>query len=271
MKKQLLLSLCASLLLAGCSGTNDPETSESSEPETETSISESVSIDEEDHTELPELSDITSNISVSGSGYLNDITVGMSLATNSDYGIAFTVNNNPTGVINVYTDNPNVLTVEQSESGTSWTLKTHKAGKSHLIIEDGDTIVHYRKLVTVKKKLTEEEVSDLLYDVDHWATNANFAYFTGNTTIVFMENGTGYMNGTESGGVTLNNESFTYEYDATYTDTAEDAEHWFIYKVSNWNETQFVFDYFAVWNTGDWLHAHTRNSLLGVYAPANEE
>ena len=270
MKKQLLFALCASLFLAGCSTEGEiPSASDIEEPSA--SISTSEVIDEEDHTELPELSDITSNISVSGSGYLNDITVGMSLATNSDYGVAFTISNNPTGVIKVYTDNPNVLTVEQSESGTSWTLKTHKAGKSHLIIEDGDTIVHYRKLVTVKKKLTEKEVSDLLYDVDHWATNEHFAYFTGNTTIVFMEDNTGYMNGTESGGVTLNNESFTYAYDASYTDTAEDQDHWFIYKVSNWNESQFVFDYFAVWNTGDWLHAHTRNSLLGVYSPAAEE
>ncbi len=280
MKHKLLFVLMTTFLLMGCASQDGNTTNSSSKidedtsqgSEAESSMSEgSSSIDEDtDDTEVPELSDISTGISIPSSGFLGDISVGMSLATHSEYGISFTLRNNPTDVVNVYTDNPNVLTVEVSESGTSYKLITHKAGKSHLIIEDGDTIIHYRKLIQIKKKKSKEEIDKLLVDTDHWGAHEGFKYFTGSLEIVFMEGAKGYMSGTESGGVTLNNESFNYAYDGAYSSISEEHEHWYIYRVSNWQETSFVFDYFAVWNTGDWLHAHTRNSLLGVLVPMAE-
>lgn len=266
MKKPLLFLLAATLLASCASNTVSSSSVESSVP----SSSSSSSADEEDHTEVPDLSDISSGIKISTSGFLSDISVGMSLATNSIYLINFTLTDNPTGKVKVYTDNTNVMSIETNESGTTYKIVTHKAGKSHLVIEDGDTIVHYRKLIEVKKKLTESEVRKLLVDVDHYGTKEEFVSYSGNLQIVFMEGEKGYMSGTESGGVTLNNESFTYEHDATYTSIAEDHDNWYIYRVSNWGETSFVFDYFAVWNTGDWIHAHTKNSLLAILVPQEE-
>ncbi len=267
MKSKYLFLAVTSFLLMGCGEQGNGMSNNESSAET---ISSSVSIGDIDNTELPELSDISVDISVPISGYLGDINVGMSLASDSEYGISFTLKNNSSGVVNVYTDNPNVLTVKKSESGTSYTLLTHKAGKSHLIIEDGDTIIHYRKLIQVKKKMSKEEVDALLIDTDHWGSHKQFASFTGQLEIVFMEGAKGYISGTESGGVTLNNEAFTYAYDGAYSSISEEHEHWYIYRVSEWKLTDFVFDYFAVWNTGDWLHAHTRNALLGIFVPQAE-
>lgn len=267
MKYKYLLLVMTTLLMVGCGEQDGGKSNNESSAETISTIVDSGDID---NTELPELSEISVDISVPISGYLGDINVGMSLATDSEYGISFTLKNNSTGVVNVYTDNPNVLTVEKSESGTSYTLFTHKAGKSHLVIEDGDTIIHYRKLIQVKKKMSKEDVDTLLFDTDHWGSHKQFASFTGTMEIVFMDGAKGYISGTESGGVTLNNEAFTYAYDGTYSSISEEHEHWYIYRVSEWKLTDFVFDYFAVWNTGDWLHAHTRNSLLGIFVPQDE-
>ena len=263
MKKQLILLLAAASLLTSCGASSGGESLTPPTPF-------SSSIDEDvDTTVIEDLSDISSGISVSSSGFLNDISVGMSLAGHSSYAITFSLNDNSTGVVNVRSDNENVLTIDKSSSGTTWTILTHKQGKAHLIIEDGDTIVHFRKLVTVKKKLSQEEVAASLLETDHYKTVTAFESYTGKMTMFFLDD-EGYISGNESGGVSLNNESFSYAYDKTYTDIAEDHDNWYIYKVSNWQLTDFVFDYFAVWNTGDRIHAHTRNALLGIFEPAEE-
>ncbi len=254
MKKQLLLLLTGLCLLAGCGETNGLPT-----------------IDDVDHTVIEELEDCSSGIIASASGFLNEISLGIPLAGHSSYPITFSLTDNPTDVINVYTDNPNVLTVETNESKTIWTLKTHKQGQSHLIIEDGDTIIHYRKVVTVKKKLSEEEATEKLYKVDHYMTDVNYSSTFGTVSMVFMDDGTGYISGTESGGVTFKNESFTYSYDPTYDDIAEDHDNWYIYKISNWKVSDLVLDYFAVWNTGDILHLHSNISFVGIFNPIEEE
>ncbi len=276
MKKSLLLLLASSAILTSCIGGITPSSEDVSSNEDTSSSSSSSSLDEDiDHTVVEELSDITTGISVSSSGYLNDISVGMSLAGHSSYPITFEITNNSTGVTNVRSDNENVLTIEANSSGTVWTLVTHKQGVAHLIIEDGDTIIHYRKLVTVKKKMSQEEVYDYLTEVDHFVTIKAFESFTGHMTLTFMNDDltapTGYISGRESGGVTLSNVSFKYAYDATYSDISENHEHWYIYKVSKWEDIQdFTFTYFAVWNTGDRIHAHTANALLGLFEPAEE-
>lgn len=256
MKKRLLLALSACLLLAGC-GQAPGDGGASSD-------------DNVDHTVLPELSDVTSDISVSSSGFLTEISIGMPLASDSSYPINFSFGSGA-GKAVVKSDNENVLTVEGDGLGSEWKLITHKIGSAHLIIEDEDTIIHFRKLVTVEKKLTQEETSSALVDVDHFETLPSFESFTGSMSIVFVEGGIGYISGYESGGVSLNNESFSYSLDDSYSNIAEDHEHWHIYKVSNWGITDFVFDYFAVWNTGDWIQAHTKNALLGIFGPASEE
>lgn len=276
MKKSLLLLLAASAILGSCTGGITPSSEDVSSEETSSNSSESSSIEDDvDHTVPEDLSEISSGISVSSSGYLNDISVGMSLAGHSSYPITFEITDNATGITNVRSDNENVMTIEASSSGTVWTIKTHKQGFAHIIIEDGDTIIHYRKLVQVKKKLTQEEVSESLLNVDHFETIKAFESFTGHMTLTFMNDDltapTGYISGRESGGVTMQNVSFKYAYDSTYTDIAENHEHWYIYKVSQWNDiTDFVFAYFAVWNTGDRIHAHTGNALLGLFEPAEE-
>ena len=254
MKKRILLGLAAGILLAGCGQAGSGGSSD----------------DNVDHTVVPELSDITTDISVSSAGFLTEISIGVPLASDSSYPISFSFSSGVGGAL-VKSDNENVLTVEGDASGSNWTVITHKIGSAHLIIEDGDTIIHFRKLVTVEKKLTQEETAANLVDVDHFATIPSFESFTGSMTIVFVEGGVGYISGYESGGVSLNNQSFSYASDDTYSSISENHEHWYIYKVSNWGISNFVFDYFAVWNTGDWIQAHTKNTLLGIFAPAAEE
>ncbi len=274
MKKSLLLLLATSAILAGCTTNTSVSSNDEASSSEEISSSSVVDDDDVDHTQIEDLSDVTSGISVSSAGFLNDISVGMSLAGHSSYPITFEIADNTTGVITVRSDNENVMTIETSASGTSWTILTHKQGQAHIIIEDGDTIVHFRKLVTVKKKLSQEEAAASLIDVDHFVTIKAFESYTGHMTMMFMnddiESNTGYISGTESGGVTLKNESFKYTYDSKYTNIAEDHTYWYIYKVSSWNNSEFTFDYFAVWNTGDRIHAHTNNALLGLFEPAEE-
>ncbi len=272
MKKSILLLLASTCLLASCnSQTPQEDSSSSGETPPSSESADSASIDDDvDNTPLEDLSDISSGISVSISGYLNDISIGMSLAGHSTYPISFTLTNNPTGKVVVRSDNENVLSVEVSASGTSWTLLTHKQGKAHLIIEDGDGIAHFRTTVTVKKKLSAEEVTASLFEEEFFYTVPGFESATGDLVMWFVEGNTGYISGTESGGVTLYSQSFTYEWNQEYTSIAEEADHWYIYKVSNWTISDFVFDYFAVWNTGDRLHAHTRNGLLGILEPSSE-
>ncbi len=269
MKKQLLLLFVSSFLLSGCVSFN--EASSNGDSSSSNSIIDESDID---RTELDDLSEIDSKISISSSGYLLDISMGMSLASHSSYAISFELSDNPTGVINVKTDNPNVMTIETSSSGTSWTIKTHKQGKSHLIIEDGDTIIHFRKLITIKRKLTQEEVAQSLIDTDHYKTPAEYETFFGKLTLTFLGDSSGteaYISGTESGGVTLNNNSFSYQYDSTYNSISENHQAWYIYVISKWELTDFKLTYFAVWNTGDWIHLHTSNALLGFFEPVTEE
>ena len=265
MTKKLILLLSSLCLLASCSNTPSGGNSSGGGEASSSSVDDDV-----DYTVPEDLSEISTGISISISGFLNDISVGMSLAGHSSYPISFELTNNPTGKVTVRSDNTNVLSVDTSSSGTSWTLLTHKQGKAHLIIEDGDGIAHYRTLVTVKKKLTAEEVTASLPEIDYFSTVPGFEYATGNLTMWFVEGGTGYISGNESGGVSLNHQSFTYEYNQEYSTNSEEKEHWYIYKVSDWALADFVFDYFAVWNTGDRLHAYTRNGLLAIVEPSTE-
>ena len=269
MKKNILLLLASTCLLASCNS-QTPQNDKPSSSDSSSAIDSTVIDEDVDSTPLEDLSDIDSGISVSISGFLNDISIGMSLAGHSSYPISFTLTSNPTGKVVVRSDNENVLTIETSESGTSWTLLTHKQGKAHLIIEDGDGIAHFRTVVTVKKKLSAEEVTASLLEEDFFSTVPGFESLTGDFTMWFIEGGTGYINGSESNGASISRQSFTYEYNQEYSSISEDSDYWYIYKVSNWTLSDFVFDYFAVWNTGDRLHAHTRNSVLAVMEPSSE-
>jgi uncharacterized protein YceK len=246
------------------------EDSYSSSDDISSSEVSSSSIDDADQTVPETLSDIASGISISTDGYLNDIAVGMSLAAHSSYPITFTITSDSSSVVNVRSDNENVLTAVSNASGSVWTIETHKQGYAHLIIEDGDEIIHFRKLVTVKKRLSEDEATASLADIDHFETIPAYEALTGSMSIVFMDDGKGYISGYESGGTTLSNDSFSYEYDGKYSSISENHDHWFIYKVSNWTVSDFVFSYFALWETGDRLHAHTSNALLGIFEPAEE-
>ena len=272
LKKKWLVLLASASLLASCGNPEAKSSQEGSIPsESSNIVPPSSSEDIYDHTELEPLSDISKNISYSTSGYLGDISVGMSLAHQSDYPIVFTLSDNPSGTARVYSDNENVLTASSDASGSSWTLHTHKAGEAHLIIEDGDHILHFRRHIEVKPKLSLEDIKKTVYEVDHWDVNLAFSSFFGNMQLYFFKDGTADINGTESGGVTFNPLTFGYTYAPTYTEAAEDWDHWYIFQVTNWTEQSLVVTYFAVWETGDTLHLHTTQSLLGIFNPAEVE
>ena len=272
LKKKWLVLLASASLLASCGNPEAKSSQEGSIPsESSNIVPPSSSEDIYDHTELEPLSDISKNISYSTSGYLGDISVGMSLAHQSDYPIVFTLSDNPSGTARVYSDNENVLTASSDASGSSWTLHTHKAGEAHLIIEDGDHILHFRRHIEVKPKLSLEDIKKTVYEVDHWDVNLAFSSFFGNMQLYFFKDGTADINGTESGGVTFNHLKFDYTYAPTYTEAAEDLDHWYIFQVTNWTEQSLVVTYFAVWETGDTLHLHTTQSLLGIFNPAEVE
>lgn len=272
LKKKWLVLLASASLLASCGNPEAKSSQEGSIPsESSNIVPPSSSEDIYDHTELEPLSDISKNISYSTSGYLGDISVGMSLAHQSDYPIVFTLSDNPSGTARVYSDNENVLTASSDASGSSWTLHTHKAGEAHLIIEDGDHILHFRRHIEVKPKLSLEDIKKTVYEVDHWDVNLAFSSFFGNMQLYFFKDGTADINGTESGGVTFNHLKFGYAYAPTYTEAAEDLDHWYIFQVTNWTEQSLVVTYFAVWETGDTLHLHTTQSLLGIFNPAEVE
>ena len=302
-KKTWLAFSLGALALAGCNISSTPETPISTPAESASSVpasssediydhSESISVPGEsvsslppvsssediyDHTELEVLSDISRNVSVAGSGYLGDISVGMSLGHNSTYPIVFTLSDNPSGTCRVYSDNENVLTANSDASKSNWTLQTHKAGEAHLIIEDGDGIIHFRHLVSVKPKLDLEAAKKQVYDVDHWEVHPGYVNFCGIMDLYFFKPdaktglGSATIDGTEGGGVTFNKTPFTYSYAPNYTETAEDLEHWYIFQVSNWTEQALVITYFAIWEAGDVIHLHSTQSLVGIFIPAEAE
>ena len=120
----------------------------------------------------------------------------------------------------------------------------------------------------MKPKLDLEAAKKAIYSEDHWHTNEAFEPFTGSMDLYFFENGTAYIDGDEAGGVSFNKLGFGYEYAPTFTETAEDLNHWFIFQITNWTEASVNCTYFALWETGDTLHFHTRQALLGIFNPA---
>ena len=81
LKKKWLVLLASASLLASCGNPEAKSSQEGSIPsESSNIVPPSSSEDIYDHTELEPLSDISKNISYSTSGYLGDISVGMSLA-----------------------------------------------------------------------------------------------------------------------------------------------------------------------------------------------
>lgn len=259
MKKSCLLFIASLLLLGSCDVKNAPDSSGSSI--------------EYDSTQLEDLDDVNYAISLSSSGCLFDIGLGFSLSTSSTYTLEFTITDGSNDGVNVYTDNPNVLTVAKDGSG-KWATTTHKAGYSHIIIEDSLGMIHFRRKVKVVPKLTKEQAIENTYTPRYWKTAKGFGYY-GSLSMTLFDEMYGYVSGSESDSSTSwDNSSFEYkmvtEEERPYNDIAEDYEHWYIFEVTEWKDdtVSVQIDYFAMKDSGDLMHVHDQTgSLLGVLSP----
>lgn len=262
MKKTLLalLPLAASLLLASCSN-GDPVPEPSSEP----SSSEVVQEDP-----LDDLSDVEYDLSISINGYLNDFMVGVPAISGESFLLDFGFSIADESGAVVKTDRPNVASPRKQ--GDAWYLDAHKAGLTHLIIEDADGVIHLRMVLEVKDPLKDEDIIENLSKVDHWAIREGWEMIFGNFTVTFFDDGTAAMAGRESDGVNLSGVTFSLQLDnAILEGSIYDPALWTGFAVKNWPIGDFVLSSVIVYKTGDLMHMHTNNALLGMLVPAEAQ
>lgn len=252
-----LLPVTLSLFLASCAD-NVPSSSSPSEPP----ASSQTNPDDE----LDELSDINFDMSLTLNGFINDFSMGIPALAGKAHLLDFSFKEAATASAIVKTDRPHVATAEKK--GDKWYVNGVKPGKTHLIIEDGDGVIHYRVVLTVAAPLDEEGAARRLYEVDHWKVAPGFEIFCGNFTTTFMDDLSATMAGVESGGVNLSGATFSVELDQTVLTGAEDPEYWYGFRVKDWKLTDFNLACVLLHKSGDWMHIKTNNALLGAMAPA---
>lgn len=271
-KTWLLLPLAASMLLTSCGG--EPGASESSSessidtseatsdsPASSEKTSESTSVDEP----LEDLSDVTFDIAVGSSGELSDFRLGFAAIVDYDHLLAFSFNKADTSKAVVYTDRPSVATIVKK--GDAWYLHTLKAGKTHLIIEDDEGIIHLRMVVNVENRVAKEDALHYLISVDHWEVKREFVSFCGDFDVTFFDGGSAVMSGYDSEGVNLNGATFNIALDETLTGGNYLADLWYSFSVTNWTIPDFNLASIYMHASGTYMHMHTNNALLGIMVP----
>ncbi|MGN1262184.1 MAG: hypothetical protein ACI4UT_03900 [Candidatus Enteromonas sp.] len=258
MKKTLLalIPLAASLLLASCGNPGSNE-----EPPVESSSSETVQEEP-----LDDLSDVEYDLSISINGHLNDFLVGVPAIAGESFllDFGFSIADESTAVVK--TDRPAVASPRKQ--GDAWYLDARKAGLTHLIIEDGDGVIHLRMVLEVKAPLKDEDILANLSSVDHWEIQKGWEMIFGNFTVTFFEDGTAAMAGRESGGVNLSGATFRVELDNSILDgSVYDPAIWTGFAVKNWTVGDFNLSSVIVYKSGDLMHMRTNNALLGMLVP----
>lgn len=258
--KKTICGMLLMILLVGCNGEenstkNNSLSSNSSSPVISTSTvstnnstvshsstSSSVSTPEQN---FPELSEINYDISMSDA--LIDISLDLAVCVNAELQIGFSFKEITTDGAIITTSHPDVLKYEYV--GGRHIIKGLKAGKSYLIIKDHEGYIHYRKAVTVKNAIPEEDIYDYLFNVDTW-----YSWFS-ESTLVFLENKTGIYK--ESDGFTVTGSfEFTYELEKIDTRTNE-----FIFKFTEVREKTLEYTPvgFNVSLCGDIIHLQDTN------------
>ncbi|MDY6093751.1 MAG: hypothetical protein SPI58_01765 [Candidatus Enteromonas sp.] len=254
-------------LLSACAAGTPNESP--NDPSSSSSLEESESIVSQP--ELPELSDVEYDLSISTEGFINDFLVGTPAISGKDYKLAFGFSSaNLAGAV-VKTD---VASVAEAElRGEYWYLLAKNPGKTHLIIEDAEGIIHLRKVIEVKKELNDKELDQALYEVDHWQVDEMWQSFCGNFSVAFFDDLSASMAGKESGGASLEGVTFTLERDDTVFSEggSYDSRYWAGYSVKNWPIADFVLTSVILYRSGDILHMHTRNALLGILVPGEAQ
>lgn len=227
LNKKTIGGMLLMILLVGCNGGNNStnknsSTSNSSSPviststvstnnSTVSSSSTSSSVSTPEHEQnFPELSEINYDISMSDA--LIDISLDLAVCTNTELQIGFSFKEITTDGAIITTSHPDVLKYEYV--GGRHIIKGLKAGKSYLIIKDHEGYIHYRKAVTVKNAISENDIYDYLFNVDTW-----YSWFS-ESTLVFLENKTGIYKKSDGFTVTGSFE-FTYELERIDTRTNE--------------------------------------------------
>ncbi|MDY5441042.1 MAG: hypothetical protein SPG64_02315 [Candidatus Enteromonas sp.] len=262
LKHCLILPLVA---LLGACGTGEGNIS--SESGGEVSSLPSEPIESEEEVSLPDLSEVQYDLTVSMDGFLNDFLVGTPAIATKDYKLSFGFSSASTAGAVVKTDVPSVATAEKR--GEYWYFVALKPGKTHLIIEDADGIIHLRTVLTVKKELSDAELDASLYEVDHWEVPSEWQGFCGNFTVTFFDDLSASMAGRESGGTNLEGVTFTMERDDSIISDGGvyPIEYWASYTVKNWPINDYVLSSVIVYRSGDQIHMHTNNTLLGILVP----
>lgn len=268
---------CALLLavLVGCQGRNTQSNNSSllvnstntvstnNNTSTGISVSSSVSVsvstpkDDEPQQDFPVLSEIQTDISMSGA--LIDLNVDLMLATGTDVQFGFGFNDITIEGATVTTTHPNILKYEYVDGRHM--LKALKAGKSYLVIKDYEGFIHYRKAVTVSNPLTEENVYDHLFNVDIWHS------WLDTSTLVFLENQCGTFKEADEFSV-KGSFSFKYKLDRINYDTNEFE---FLFTEVTEKTVEWTPVGFNLSLCGDIIHLMDTNMLAGVFQAKQQD
>lgn len=261
--------ICSALLLillTGCvsnNSTSNATSTNSSSPVTSTNTvstnnnttststtSSSTSVNSSISDDFPYYSEILTDCSTSDA--LIDIDIGLAVVTGSELQIGFSFQDITTEGAIVTTSHPDVLQYEYN--GGRHVIKGVKEGKSYLIIKDHEGFIHYRKAVTVKDPLTEEEIYDHLFEVDTWHS------WFGPSTLVFLENKTGIYKESDGFSVTGSFE-FTYE-----LERIDSVTHEFIFTFTEVREktVEYTPTGFNVSLAGDIIHMQDTNMTSDI-------
>lgn len=140
-------------------------------------------------------------------------------------------------------------------------------GDTIMKIYNADGNLIFRDVVKVRYAAkTKNEATYFLLRQDYWLGVGGFDGIYGSTRIYFLDDGTGFMTGSDV-GISFGQLTFTYSFDETRQD-----EDFLAFNIIDFQGTDFTFTYLQMFRCGDQLLTYIRSgSLLEMYVPKSNK
>lgn len=260
MKKSILLSLALiTTMLAACDSPASSSTNTSEFVDTTSSVEVSSEVSSEEISEGYEEVSTTPVNRASAGGCLTDVAIGVDMIVGIDQ--TFTMSSDETDLSTIVVEFSNPELISYEKLGSVNTLHFLKAGNVIMTVKDTSGIIQYRHVVTIRDKMTPEEVTNYMVSADYYDT---FLYIEGTSKfeITLLDGSNGVLTGTDY-GVDLGEKTFTYEYEADLTDRS-----FYSFVVSDFikTSTDFTLKYIQVNYSGNTMMAYGAN-LAAIMSP----
>jgi len=201
---------------------------------------------------------------MSAGGTLIDIAVGKPLCIGIDYTFSFRYSDTTTIIKDsvATTSDNGVLSIKATSTDGSYILTGNKEGESILKIYDGEGILHYRNLITVRHKILKDDLDEFMVNtVDHFVSSG----YNGKANITFIGDGAGLYSGYDGTTKFVEPIQFTYEY--TGVSTSSDDEYCFTVTSFPNTYSDLVLASIYMDFTGGLLHPVDRYTLVDFFTP----